>query len=208
VASRRSGNFQDSRLATRFRTLLDRLWRGIGQSKTRDAKGHSSHGSADPVLNPGCLSVNVLLSLEWGNAMEDENIKASTALGTRRPRQGEAFWGEMVTTWKASGIGARRFCREQGLAVSTFSLWCKKLSGPVKERKQPFSVTADAAFIVSKLNAELASRGPSVATPTADASPSRDRVTLSLAGVRIELSGVHAERIVRFVLGQLGGGRC
>jgi len=50
--------------------------------------------------------------------MEDENIKAATAMGTRRPRQGEVFWGEMVTTWKASGVGARRFCRELGLAVS------------------------------------------------------------------------------------------
>jgi hypothetical protein len=80
--------------------------------------------------------------------MEDENIKAATAMGTRRPRQGEAFWGEMVTTWKASGIGARRFCREQGLAVSTFSLWRKKLSSPVREIKQPLAVTADVAFIV------------------------------------------------------------
>ena len=34
--------------------------------------------------------------------MEDENIKAATAMGTRRPRQGEAFWGEMVTAWKAT----------------------------------------------------------------------------------------------------------
>jgi hypothetical protein len=143
-----------------------------------------------------------------GNAMEDENIKAATAMGTRRPRQGEAFWGEMVTTWKASGIGARRFCREQGLAVSTFSLWRKKLSGCVKENKPPLAVTADAAFIASNLDGELAPQTPALALPAADASPSRDRVTLSLAGVRIELSGVHAERIVRFVLGQLGGGRC
>ncbi|TCK36114.1 hypothetical protein B0G84_5088 [Paraburkholderia sp. BL8N3] len=140
--------------------------------------------------------------------MEDENIRAATAMGTRRPRQGEAFWGEMVTTWKASGVGARRFCREQGLAVSTFSLWRKKLSSPVREIKQPLAVTADAAFIVSNLDGELASSRPLVATPAADVSPSRDGVTLSLAGVRIELSGVHAERIVRFVLGQLGGGRC
>ena len=140
--------------------------------------------------------------------MEDENIKAATAMGARRPRQGEAFWGEMVTAWKAGGIGARRFCREQGLAVSTFSLWRRKLSSPVKETRKPLAVTADAAFIVSDPDAGLAPRGASVATPAADASPSRDRVTLSLAGVRIELSGVHAERIVRFVLGQLGGGRC
>ena len=88
--------------------------------------------------------------------MEDENIKAATAMGTRRPRQGEAFWGEMVTTWKASGIGARRFCREQGLAASTFSLWRKKLSGSVKEIKPPLAVTADAAFIASNLDDELA----------------------------------------------------
>ncbi|WP_258875842.1 hypothetical protein [Paraburkholderia sp. BL27I4N3] len=39
-------------------------------------------------------------------------------------------------------------------------------------------------------------------------SSSCDRETLSLAGVRIELTGAHAERIVRFVLGRLGGSRC
>ena len=140
--------------------------------------------------------------------MEDKNIKAATAMGTRRPRQGEEFWGEMVTTWKASGIGARRFCRDHGLAVSTFSLWRKKLSDSDKEIRQPLAMTADAAFIASNLDGEQALRLPAVAPPTADALMSRDRVTLSLAGVRIELSGVHAERIVRFVLGQLGGGRC
>ena len=112
-------------------------------------------------------------------------------------------------------VGAGRFCREQGPAVSTLSLWRKKLSSPVKEIRPLLAVTADAAFIVANSDVELGPRGPSVATPAAEASPSCDRVTLSLAGVRIELSGVHielsgvhAERIVRFVLGQLGGGRC
>jgi hypothetical protein len=38
-----------------------------------------------------------------------------------------------------------------------------------------------------------------------DNSYSRDRLIVTLAGVRIELVGVHAERIVRSVLGQLGG---
>jgi hypothetical protein len=159
-------------------------------------------------LNRGIPNVKVVLHSRESNAMEDEIIKAATAMGTRRPRQGEAFWGEMVTTWKASGIGTRRFCREQGLAVSTFSLWRKKLSGLDEEIRQPLALTADAAFIASNLDGELALRVPAVALPAAGASTSRDRVTLSLAGVRIELSGVHAERIVRFVLGQLGGGRC
>jgi hypothetical protein len=114
----------------------------------------------------------------------------------------------MVTTWKASGIGARQFCREQGLAVSTFSLWRNKLFGSVKENKPLLAVTADAPFVASNLNGESVPQVPAVAPLAADAPASRDRVTLSLAGVRIELSGVHAERVVRFVLGQLGGGRC
>jgi hypothetical protein len=139
--------------------------------------------------------------------MEDEDVRAATAMGTRRPRQGEAFWREMVTTWKASGIGARRFCREHGLAVSTFGLWRKKLSHSLKEIRAPLAITADAAFIMSDVEAgatPLSSGAPAALDPSC----SRDRVVLSLAGVRIELSGVHAERIVRFVLGQLGGGRC
>ncbi|WP_408119947.1 IS66 family insertion sequence element accessory protein TnpA [Caballeronia grimmiae] len=33
-----------------------------------------------------------------------------------------------------SGVGTRRLCREQGLAVSTFGLWRKKFSGETLER--------------------------------------------------------------------------
>jgi hypothetical protein len=139
--------------------------------------------------------------------MEDEIIKAATAMGTRRPQQGEAFWREMVTAWKASGLGARRFCREHGLAVSTFGLWRKKLSQVLEEIQPPLAITADAAFIMSPPDA-CATPLSAGAQATLDASCSRDRVILLLAGVRVELSGVHAERIVRFVLGQLGGGRC
>jgi hypothetical protein len=51
-------------------------------------------------------------------------------------------------------------------------------------------------------------RPPSTASADTSSLSTRDRVTLSIAGVRIEMSGVHAERIVRFVLGQLGGARC
>ena len=131
----------------------------------------------------------------------------TTGPGARRSRQGEAFWREMVMAWKRSGLGARRFCREQGLAVSTFGLWRKKLAGETTARTSPLAVTPDATFVVARADGEP---GPVVTQPstTADASSSRDRVTLSLAGVRIELTGAHAERIVRFVLGQLGGARC
>jgi hypothetical protein len=51
--------------------------------------------------------------------MDDDAVgRAALRTRKRRPRQGEAFWREMVAAWKMSGIGTRRFCREQGLAVS------------------------------------------------------------------------------------------
>ncbi|MGF6472895.1 IS66 family insertion sequence element accessory protein TnpA [Paraburkholderia youngii] len=136
----------------------------------------------------------------------DDATGEAVPTGARRPRQGEAFWREMVMAWTTSGLGLRRFCREQGLAVSTFGLWRKKRSSEPRAEVHPLAVTPDAAFIVSHPDAAPATPAP---PSTADAlSSSRDRVTLSLAGVRIELTGAHVERIVRFVLGQLGGSRC
>ena len=138
--------------------------------------------------------------------MDDTTGETAVPTGARRPRQGEAFWREMVTTWTASGLGAQQFCHEQGLAVSTFGLWRRKLSGEARAGAHPLVATPDAAFIVSHLDAAPATPAP---PPAIDASSSSlDRVTLSLSGVRIELTGAHAERIVRFVLGQLGGARC
>jgi hypothetical protein len=135
-----------------------------------------------------------------------DNAKGEMTRGTRRPRQGETFWRERVLAWKASGLGARRFCREQGLAVSTFGLWRRKLSNQETEAGRLLALTPDTAFVVSRTHFEPPSEAPS---PTLTASSSSlDRVTLSLAGVHIELSGTHAERIVGFVLGQLGGGGC
>jgi hypothetical protein len=140
--------------------------------------------------------------------MDDTTGEAAVPTGARRTRQGEAFWREMVMAWTASGLGARQFCHEQGLAVSTFGLWRKKLSGEARAGAHPLAVTPDAAFIVSHPDAAPGTPTPTP-PPAMDApSSSRDRVRLSLAGVRIELTGAHAERIVRFVLGQLGGARC
>src|ERR1700679_3795823 len=107
----------------------------------------------------------------------------------------------MIMAWTASGLGVRRFCHEQGLAVSTFGLWRRKLSGQARAEARLLAVTPDAAFIVSHPDTAPAIQAP---PSTVDApSSSRDRVRLSLAGVRIELTGAHAGRLVRFVLGQL-----
>ncbi|WP_255519827.1 hypothetical protein [Cupriavidus sp. IK-TO18] len=105
----------------------------------------------------------------------------------------------------AAGASAPAFCRQHGLAVSTFGLWRKRLSHEQQPPvAPPMALTADTAFIAAA----------TVAVPTVVSasdplpSKSRDQVVVTLGGARIELSGMHAERIVRFVLGQLGGGRC
>jgi hypothetical protein len=64
--------------------------------------------------------------------MDDATGETAVPTGARRPRQGATFWRDMVVAWTASGLGARRFCGERGLAVSTFGLWRKKLSGEAR----------------------------------------------------------------------------
>lgn len=38
----------------------------------------------------------------------------------------EIFWYRHVTQWQKSGIKIRKYCREQGLNVYSFSYWRKK----------------------------------------------------------------------------------
>ncbi|WP_404989504.1 IS66 family insertion sequence element accessory protein TnpA [Caballeronia sp. LZ003] len=84
-----------------------------------------------------------------------------------------------------SGVGTRRFCREQGLAVSTFGLWRKKLTGQTSATS-PLAVTADAAFVMARLEGEPAAT-PSSASADTPSLSTRVRVTLSrtlMAAVR------------------------
>ncbi|NRO99418.1 hypothetical protein GWC77_26400 [Paraburkholderia sp. NMBU_R16] len=126
-------------------------------------------------------------------------------------RRGEAFWREIFTQWEASGIGVRAFCQQRGIAVSTFGLWRSKLSRRARGSEAASgTMTADAAvFIAAQADDPLVAMTAAPATPDSVlAGAPNDGVTLVLAGVRIELSGTHAGRIVDFVLGQLGSGRC
>jgi transposase-like protein len=136
-----------------------------------------------------------------------QDVQQATA--ERFVRRGEAFWREVFTQWEASGIAVRAFCQQRGIAVSTFGLWRSKLSRSGRGGEAASAtITADAAvFIEAQAEDPLAAR--SAATPgSISAGAPHDGVALVLSGVRLELSGAHAERIVDFVLGQLGGGRC
>ena len=142
-----------------------------------------------------------------------ENAKQEVQLvaAERFVRRGEAFWREVFTQWEASGIGVRAFCQQRGIAVSTFGLWrSKRLHRARRSEAASTTITAEAAmFIAAQADDPLVAMPAAPARPgSAAAGAPHDGVTLVLAGVRIELSGTHAGRIVDFVLGQLGDRRC
>lgn len=138
-----------------------------------------------------------------------QDVQQATA--ERFTRRGEAFWREIFSQWEASGIGVRAFCQQRGIAVSTFGLWRSKLSRKacVGETASAASTADTSVFIAAQAGDPLVPISATSSTPdSVPAGALHDGVTLALAGVCIELSGAHAERIVDFVLGRLGGGRC
>jgi transposase-like protein len=133
------------------------------------------------------------------------------ASAERFVRRGEAFWREVFTQWEASGVGVRAFCQQRGIAVSTFGLWRSKLSHRTHGSEAASgTMTADTAVFITAQAADplVAMTAAPATSDSVSAGAPNDGVTLVLAGVRIELSGTHAVRIVDFVLGQLGDGRC
>ena len=43
-------------------------------------------------------------------------------------KRGAAEWREIISAWRASGQSRAAYCREQGLSVSTFRFWQRKLA--------------------------------------------------------------------------------
>src|SRR5690606_26679475 len=37
------------------------------------------------------------------------------------------FWAQHIEGWKSSGLGQRRYCEREGIAVSTLQWWCRRL---------------------------------------------------------------------------------
>ena len=46
---------------------------------------------------------------------------------TRRPRRGEKQWAEIFGQFESSELGSREFCRREGLALSSFQRWRRRL---------------------------------------------------------------------------------
>ncbi len=66
-----------------------------------------------------------------------------------------AVWSERVAEWRASGLSAAAFCREQGLAYGTFQYWLRRLGTPsaavLPIRVCPKAVNASAVALALEL---------------------------------------------------------
>ena len=51
----------------------------------------------------------------------------SEAIATIKPRRGAAFWRATLTRQQTSGLSQREFCEREGLALSTFALWSRRI---------------------------------------------------------------------------------
>jgi hypothetical protein len=126
-------------------------------------------------------------------------------------RHGNEFWLDLIARWKASGIGVRKFCEQNGVATSTFHKRRADLAKCAATMPTVANVvTPDACFIPVLSDPMMKSAAPGV--PPVVAAPAksaaRDSVVISSGGMRIELTGAHADRVVRQLLGRLGGFSC
>ena len=122
---------------------------------------------------------------------------------TRRARNGrdEAFWREMVALQRDSGRGLKRFCQERGLPESTFTHWRRKLKAS-RHGAQFLAVpwSAPAAGVPG------GQRPEAPACWMADASSDRGAlVEVLLPGMRLQLSGAHAQQMMSALLSRLAG---
>ena len=104
----------------------------------------------------------------------------------------------------------RKFCQANGVASSTFHKWRSALAARGEAAGNTAVMTPDAAFIPILHEQDLPAYAKQAA---ASQSPivkglARDSVVLTIAGMRVELNGAHADRVVRHLLARLGSGKC
>jgi len=130
--------------------------------------------------------------------MDTADFDAGKRTGERRPRRAAEFWGELVAQWRSSGLSQRAFCAKQGVAYSTFSVWAHGKRGRAAAK-------AAASFLEVPLpqdqDATAAGTAPNEASPASLPAVATDScIELSVSGVRVRLSGTHADRLMRILV--------
>ena len=128
-------------------------------------------------------------------------------------RRDANFWRELIAAWRGSGEGVKAFCRAQGVASSTFAKWRGTLEGSGRASEQSELQIAD--FLSVPVRDGVAVTEP-VVTPS-DLAPPRtweegpfgakaaasSAIELILPGLRMKLTGAHADRLMRIVATRL-----
>jgi putative transposase len=84
--------------------------------------------------------------------------------GRRRMRRSAAQWRALVAAFEQSSLSRRAFCARQGVSVSTFDWWRKRLN--IESGGLPVACAdSDALFV--ELSAPLAATGAAHAAPVA-----------------------------------------
>jgi len=129
-------------------------------------------------------------------------------------RRGDEFLRNLIARQAPSSQGVRKFCVANGVACSTFPKRHAMLAESGKLiRPAEVVTTPNTTFIpVFSGNLEVADIPDQVSNPISApipcASPkpsSRNSGMVSNSGVRVELSGSHADRVDRNLIGRLGG---
>lgn len=123
-------------------------------------------------------------------------------------RHGEAFWRELISRQSESGQTIRQFCKANGVASSTFHKRRAQLAALPPNTQPDIVLTPEAAFLSVWAQPGMPDQVPASPNPPPSIRSSRDSVILTLAGTRIELTGAHADRIVRYLMGRLGSSAC
>jgi hypothetical protein len=136
-----------------------------------------------------------------------EQFNADSAV--RYYRHGEEFWRDLIARQMQSGSEVRKFCVANGVASSTFHKWRKLLSDREVHSAPTTVSTPDAMFIPITAGSDAVNAAPPKPAPyLSPRSSSRDCVIVNSGGVRIELTGAHADQIVRHLLGRMNGLTC
>ena len=126
-------------------------------------------------------------------------------------RHSDAFWRDLIARQPQSGQGVRKFCQSNGVAPGTFHKRRAMLLAEGTPLVQPVPVTtADATFLPIASDPAIETNSLSVAHRPLPAKGNvrDDSVIVTSGGMRVEMTGAHADRIVRHLLNRMNGFTC
>lgn len=124
-------------------------------------------------------------------------------------RHGEMFWRDLIARQPESGQGVRKFCLANGVAPSTFHKWRAALRPTMTAAGRAPISTPDAMFIPILHEADRAvDPPPEPPRGSSSRATARDSVIVTSGGMRVEMTGAYADRIVRHLLGRMNGFSC